>query len=58
MLLNVAKCQDYSFFHFWVTKGKPTVGEGGFGIIGMTIVSEGVLWKDCSKIFANFTGML
>ena len=27
-LLNTAKCQVYSFYHFWVIKGKPT-GEGG-----------------------------
>ena len=24
MLLNAAKCQVYSFYHFWVIKGKPT----------------------------------
>ena len=24
MLLNAAKCQDYSFYRFWVIKGKPT----------------------------------
>ena len=24
MLLNAAKCQSYSFYRFWVTKGKPT----------------------------------
>ena len=24
MLLNVAKCQSYSFCRFWVIKGKPT----------------------------------
>ena len=28
LLLNAAKCQGYSFYHFWVIKGKPT-GEGG-----------------------------
>ena len=27
MLPNAAKCQGYSFYHFWVTKRKPT-GEG------------------------------
>ena len=26
MLLNVAKCQGYSFVGFWVIKGKPTGG--------------------------------
>ena len=26
MLLNAAKCQGYSFYHFWVVKGKPTRG--------------------------------
>ena len=25
MLLNAAKCQGYSFYRFWVIKGKPTV---------------------------------
>ena len=24
MLLNPAKCQGYSFYHFWGIKGKPT----------------------------------
>ena len=24
ILLNTAKCQDYSFYHFWVIKEKPT----------------------------------
>ena len=28
MLLNAAKCQGYSFYCFWVIKGKPT-GRGG-----------------------------
>ena len=28
MLLNAAKCKGYSFYRFWVIKGKPT-GEGG-----------------------------
>ena len=23
MLLNAAKCPGYSFYHFWVIKGKP-----------------------------------
>ena len=26
MLLNAAKCQAYSFYHFWVIKEKPTEG--------------------------------
>ena len=26
MLLNAAKCQGYSFYCFWVIKGKPTEG--------------------------------
>ena len=28
MLLTATKCQGYSFYRFWVIKGKPT-GEGG-----------------------------
>ena len=27
MLLNTAKCEGYSFYHFWVNKGKPTGGK-------------------------------
>ena len=27
MLLNAAKCQVYSFYRFWVVKGKPTGGK-------------------------------
>ena len=27
MLLNAAKCQGYSFYHFWVIKGKPTASK-------------------------------
>ena len=26
MQLNAAKCQGYSFYHFWSIKGKPTGG--------------------------------
>ena len=29
MLLNAAKCQGYSFYSFWVIKGKPAGGGGG-----------------------------
>ena len=28
MLLNAAKCQGYSFYSFWVIKGKPAGGGG------------------------------
>ena len=28
MLLNAAKCKDYSFYCFWITKGKWTGGRG------------------------------
>ena len=31
MLLNTAKYQGYSFYRFWVIKGKPK-GEGGGGV--------------------------
>ena len=27
MLLNAAKCQDYSFYRFWVLKGRPKRGD-------------------------------
>ena len=27
MLLNAAKCQDYSFYRFWVIKGRPKRGD-------------------------------
>ena len=26
-LLNAAKCQSYSFYHFWIIKGEPTRGK-------------------------------
>ena len=28
ILLNAAECQGYSFYRFWVIKGKPTESEG------------------------------
>ena len=28
MLLNAAKSQGYSFYRFWIIKGKPTGGGG------------------------------
>ena len=31
MLLNDAKFQSYSFYCFWVIKGKPSAGSGGGG---------------------------
>ena len=33
MLLNAAKFQGFSLYHFWVIKGKPTGGGGGGGKI-------------------------
>ena len=30
MLLNAAKCQGYTFYCFWVIKGKPTGGESSW----------------------------
>ena len=33
MLLNAAKCQGYSFYRFWVIKGKPTGGGGGVNLL-------------------------
>ena len=30
LIKNPATCQGYSFHRFWVIKGNPTVGEGGF----------------------------
>ena len=30
MLRNAAKWQGYSFYHFWVIKGKPTMGGGDY----------------------------
>ena len=48
MLLNVAKCQGYSFHRFCIIKGKPTGmgggrGRGGGGVLGLSIVSP---WFD------------
>ena len=31
MILNAAKCQSYSFYHFWVIKGKRTEAGGAGG---------------------------
>ena len=31
MLMNAATCQGYSFYNFWVIKGKPTGAGGGGG---------------------------
>ena len=31
MLLNFAKCQSYSYYQFWVIKGRPTGRQGGEG---------------------------
>ena len=33
MLLDAAKCQGYSFYLYWVIKGKPTGGRGVGGKI-------------------------
>ena len=32
LLLNAAKCQGYSFYRFWVIKGKPAGKESGGGV--------------------------
>ena len=52
MLLNAAKCQDYSFYRCWVIKGKPTWKGGGdkitphpFQIRAMIEVS----WENCKR---------
>ena len=37
MLLNAAKFQGYSFYRFWVIKGKPT-GEGGGEITNLRLI--------------------
>ena len=37
MLLHAAKCQGYSFFHFWVINGKSTGVVGGGGILHRVI---------------------
>ena len=36
MLLNAAKWQGYSFYRFWVIKGRP-IGEGGGGGVGVKL---------------------
>ena len=46
-LLNAAKCQDYSFYHFWLIKGKQT------GVVGRNIPTQiGV--KHRIKVEPNF----
>ena len=46
MLLNSAKCQRYSFYRFWVVKGKPTGGERG--------VRLGLRLRLVLRLFDNF----
>ena len=38
MLLNAPKCQGYSFYHFWVIKGKPIGGDSPQPRLGLTVV--------------------
>ena len=59
MLLNAAKFQGYSFYHFWVIKGKPTEG-GNYPTtttqIGIELISHKILFinrkdsRNCRKI--------
>ena len=45
MLLNSAKCQRYSFYRFWVVKGKPTGGGRGGGKTRVKVkVSVKTVW--------------
>ena len=60
MSLNVAKCQGYSFYRFWVIKGKPT-GLGSHtprsGLKGRLLFN--VFYCFCmfvNRHFSNFTG--
>ena len=58
MLLNAAKCQGYSFYLFWVSQGKSTVGggeEGGGSVIQKTnLMSQPVF--SCSKLTTETLG--
>ena len=46
MLLNAAKCQDYSFYGFWVIKGKPNGGRGiTFSPPWLELIFAGVNFK-------------
>ena len=46
MLLNAAKCQGYSFYRFWVIKGKPT---GRWGVnLPTTQIRVNKIFKKCS----------
>ena len=49
MLLNTAKCQGYSFYRFWVIKGKPTVGGGEVKFIRLGLI---LTLKEYSKAMA------
>ena len=44
MLLNAAKCQGYSFYRFWVIKGKST-GRVGWGTITPSPTQIRVKWS-------------
>ena len=39
-LLNAAKCQGYSFYRFWVIKGKPAVGVKLFPLPRLGLIKE------------------
>ena len=60
MLLNAAKCQDYSFYRFWVLKGRPKRGDSlpplstqiRVNIITSTMISCGSRYK----IFVSWEG--
>ena len=38
MLLNVAKFQGYSLYHYWIIKGKPTRGVGEIKWLGLILL--------------------
>ena len=58
MLLNAAKCQSYSFYRFWVTKGKsiqkqsflfPAMSSNGLNCVGQLNDNNGEV-KDWETI--------
>ena len=40
-LVNIAKCQGYSFYRFWVIKGKPAVGVKLFPLPRLELIKKG-----------------
>ena len=65
MLLNVAKFQGYSFYRFWVIKGKPTGGIKLPPPLRLVLSTNPLKWSNtlrqkptnCCSLFDHFVGL-